>query len=86
MPKATPLVNNFNSGEISPKLDARADITKYASGCITLQNMIPMVEGGTTECPGTYFVVGAKHNEMPSGSIRFFYRADLRFGVRRVLR
>ena len=60
MPKATPLINNFNAGEISPKIDARSDITKYFSGCRTLENFIPLVEGGAMRAPGTKFVAAVK--------------------------
>ena len=44
--KQTPIRNNFNGGEISPKLDIRGDLDKYQSGCLTLKGFIPMVEGG----------------------------------------
>lgn len=60
MPKATPLINNFNGGEISPRIDARSDVNKYYSGCRTLENMIPLVEGGAMRAPGTYFCASTK--------------------------
>lgn len=60
MPKVTPQINNFNAGELSPKVDFRNDIEKYYSGCRTLENFIPLVEGGVTRTPGTYYVTSTK--------------------------
>lgn len=56
MPKVTPPINNFNGGELSPLLDARFDVSKYFSGCRTMENALPLVEGGAKKMPGTYFV------------------------------
>jgi hypothetical protein len=54
--KVTPPINSFNSGEISPLLDARIDVSKFASGCRTLENAFPLVEGGAKKMPGTKYV------------------------------
>lgn len=62
MPKITPIINNFNAGELSPLLDARTDLKKYYSGCQTLQNFIPTPYGGVVRRPGTYYVCGTKHS------------------------
>jgi hypothetical protein len=58
--KITPPINSFNAGELSPMLDCRYDLEKYRSGCKTLQNAIPLVEGGAKKMPGTYYVAPAK--------------------------
>jgi hypothetical protein len=60
--KATPPINNFNGGELSPLLEARFDVNKYYNGCRTMQNALPLVEGGAKKMPGTYYVV-------PSGTV-----------------
>jgi hypothetical protein len=62
MPKVTPQINNFNAGELSPKVEFRNDIEKYYSGATTLENVIPLVEGGVTRVPGTYYVTSTKSN------------------------
>jgi len=49
-------VVNFSGGEYSPKIDCRADTEKYASGCRTCKNMIPMIFGGATRRPGTEWI------------------------------
>jgi len=60
MSRATPLINNFNSGELSPWMDTRVDVSKYYAGCRTLENFIPLVEGGAKRMPGTYYVEATK--------------------------
>jgi len=69
--KATPLISSFNAGELSPKLDIRIDLEKYFSGCRTLENMIPLVEGATSRAPGTYFVLETKDSSLQSRLIPF---------------
>ena len=49
-------VVNFNSGEISPDLDALKTIEKYIGGCRRLDNMIPDIYGNAIRRPGTEFV------------------------------
>ena len=40
MPKIYPVRNAFNSGEVSPLIDFRDDISKYNSACKTLENAV----------------------------------------------
>jgi hypothetical protein len=47
---------SFNGGELSPLLDGRADLGKYANGCTILENYIPTVQGPVYRRPGTRFV------------------------------
>jgi len=54
-PKTYPVRNAFNSGEISGLVDFRDDVSKYSSACLTLENAVPLVEGGAKKMPGTYF-------------------------------
>lgn len=60
MPKASPAIVAFNSGEWSPLLDGRVDLQKYASACSTLENFIPTVQGPARRRPGTIYVAGVK--------------------------
>jgi hypothetical protein len=53
--KANVLVNSFNTGEVSELIESRSDLAKYASACKTLENAVPLVEGGAKKMPGTYF-------------------------------
>ena len=47
--------NAFNSGEVGELVNFRDDIAKYSSACLTLENSVPLVEGGAKKMPGTYF-------------------------------
>ncbi len=46
---------NFNGGECSELVAFRDDVSKYASACLTLENAVPLVEGGAKKMPGSYF-------------------------------
>ena len=50
-----PIVS-FNSGLLSPKVDARSDVQKYRSGCRLLDNMIPLIYGPAERRPGTKYI------------------------------
>lgn len=58
--RANPIITNFTSGEISPRLLGRVDVTKYFNGCQELENFIVMPHGGIDRRPGTYFVSTTK--------------------------
>lgn len=59
--KGNLLINNFNTGEVSELIESRSDLSKYAAACKTLENALPLVEGGAKKMPGTYFA-GATAN------------------------
>lgn len=66
MPRATPLQPSLNAGELGPRMVARTDFAKYPLGCATLENMIPLPQGGATRRPGTVFVAEARdHDAQP---------------------
>jgi hypothetical protein len=58
--RASPIKTNFTAGELSPRLDGRVDIAKYANGCKQLQNFIPLTQGPATRRAGTTFVSEVK--------------------------
>ena len=43
---------SFNNGEISPDLHYRSDLTKFYSSCRTMENNIPIPQGGASRRPG----------------------------------
>lgn len=43
--RASPILGSFNSGELSPRLEGRQDIAKYANGLKTCENYIPLIQG-----------------------------------------
>jgi hypothetical protein len=48
-------ITNFTSGEISPKLEGRFDLSKYFNGARLLLNTKIHPQGGATRRPGTYY-------------------------------
>jgi hypothetical protein len=67
MSRANVLINNFNTGEVSPLIESRSDLAKYAAACTTLENAVPLVEGGAKKMPGTIFA-GIAANGGPLGT------------------
>lgn len=62
MPKINHILNSFNAGELSGKLDARIDQEKYAFGARTMENFIAIIYGGAERRPGTEFIAGQNSN------------------------
>lgn len=60
MPRATPIQSSLNAGEFSPRMEARTVFSKYPLACATLENMVPLPQGGAMRRPGTVFVTEAK--------------------------
>ena len=60
MPRVSPLLNDFSSGEISPLMFGRIDADRYKTGLETCLNMVPLVQGGVTRRPGTRFAAEVK--------------------------
>jgi hypothetical protein len=62
MPRANTVQTNFTSGEISPLMYGRVDVTKYFNGARKLQNMVVLPQGGSFRRPGTYYMGGVKND------------------------
>jgi hypothetical protein len=60
MAKASVIQTSFNAGEVSPLLEGRVDLGKYANSCHKLENFLPLVQGGTRKRSGTRFVKEVK--------------------------
>jgi hypothetical protein len=50
------VIHGFNSGELSPLLDARTDLSRHYSACRTLSNFLAEPWGDVTKRPGTYYI------------------------------
>jgi hypothetical protein len=79
MAKATTLINNFSAGELSPTVDMRNDLEKYYSGCKTMENFMPLLEGGATRIPGTYFVKEVADSTKKTRLVPFIFNSDQAF-------
>ena len=64
-------LTNFTGGELSPRLDGRNDLTKYNSGCKTLENMIVYPHGSASRRSGTQFVSEVKDSTKKTRLISF---------------
>ncbi len=69
--RASPILSNFNGGELSPRLDGRVDYEKYASGCSVLSNFIPTVQGPAVFRAGTRYVDAVRQPANRSWLTRF---------------
>jgi hypothetical protein len=76
MPKASPLLATFNAGELSPRLDARSDLQKYANGCRILENFIIYPHGGVTRRGGMRYVAYARYMTNVSRLVPFIYSTE----------
>jgi len=56
------VINSLNAGELSPYLYARSDFEKYSSGCLTMENFVPLSYGGATRRPALEYLGGSKNN------------------------
>lgn len=72
MPVANVIQASFAGGEFSPKLLARVDVQKYASGAQTIENFIVMPWGGLRKRGGTKFVANTRGN-VKARLVRFIF-------------
>lgn len=74
-------INNFTGGEWTPFLDGRADLQKYESACIRMENFRPLPWGGATYRPGTEFIGLAKYPDRKCRLIPFNYSTALSYVI-----
>ena len=67
---------SFNAGVLSPQIDARSDVAKYASGCRTLDNFIPRIYGSAERRPGTKFIGSVKDADTGKSRVVSFQYSD----------
>ena len=63
--KVNALVNSFTAGELTPRLSARVDTTKYRAGARVIHNFIVMAHGGVRKRGGTQFIAPVKSGAVP---------------------
>jgi hypothetical protein len=76
MARASVLLSNFTSGELSPRLEGRIDLAKYFNGCKTLENFIVHPHGGATRRPGLRFISEIKDSSKQARLIPFIWNED----------
>lgn len=76
MAKSSPIILSFATGELSPLLDGRVDLEEYPTGCRTLRNMIPLLQGPARRRDGTVFVREVKDSTDRCGWLRFEFNVE----------
>ncbi len=71
MARTNPALESFTAGELSQRLAARLDFSKYPAGLEICENIMPMPEGGLTRRPASRFVV-AEANSAKKGRVMPF--------------
>ena len=56
MAESSPILTNFTSGELSPRLNGRIDMEKYYNGASSLHNFQVLMHGGLQKRSGTKFI------------------------------
>jgi len=78
-------ITNFTSGELTPLLEARADIAQYGNGCRLLKNFLVHPQGGAYRRGGTQYVSSVKTAASKSRLVSFEFSTTqayvLEFGV-----
>src|SRR5438046_1814490 len=76
MVKASPAITSSNSGEFSPRMDARVDFEKYGAAISRGLNLVCLPQGGVTVRPGTRFIKETKTSSSLSSLVPFEPVAD----------
>ena len=76
MAKASPIQSSFNAGELSPTIEGRTDLAKYAAGCTKMENFFPLVPGAVRKRSGTRFVKEVKDVSKATRLIPFEFGTD----------
>ena len=63
---------SFNTGELTPRLAARLDFTKYKSGLELMENLLPLPEGGAMRRAGTRYVASTKNQATEKARLKKF--------------
>jgi hypothetical protein len=71
----------FNSGILSPKIDTRFDIAKYARGLRILQNMIATKYGSADRRPGLVHIDESYNSASIARIISFIYSASVAYKI-----
>lgn len=77
--KASPILNAFNAGELSPTLDGRTDLAKYAQGAKRMENFLPLVQGPVVRRGGMPFVKEVKASSKRVWLVKFEFSATQAF-------
>ena len=60
MAESSPILTNFTSGELSPRLNGRIDMEKYYNGASSIDNFQVLMHGGLQKRSGTRYIAPIK--------------------------
>ena len=73
MAESSPILTNFTSGELSPRLNGRIDLDKYYNSASAIHNFVVLMHGGVSKRPGTRFVHEVKDSSKTTRLIPFVF-------------
>ena len=79
MPKGSLMQTSFNGGELSPLMNGRIDLEKTRSGCQTLENFLPLLQGPAQKRPGTRYAATVRTSADQARLIPFEFNKDQAF-------
>jgi hypothetical protein len=72
----SPLLSSINSGEFSPRMEARVDFDRYPNAAKMCRNFLLLPQGGMTRRPGTRFVKEVKDSSKDTRLLPFQFSQD----------
>lgn len=72
----SPYLGSVNSGEFSPRMEARVDFERYPNAAKLCRNLVLFPQGGATRRPGTRFVAEVKDSAAETILIPFEFSED----------
>lgn len=76
MASVTPFLESINSGEFSPRMEARVGFGRYPNAAKMLRNCVLYPQGGFTRRPGTRYVAEVKTSANATRLFPFEYSID----------
>lgn len=73
MAESSPIITDFTSGELSPRLNGRVDLERYYSGAKTIKNFEVQMHGGLQKRSGTRFIASVKNSAHTTKLIPFVF-------------
>jgi hypothetical protein len=81
MVRASPNLNSFDAGELSPTLEGRTDLSRYRAGCRLLENFLPSVVGPVVRRPGSRFIAATRYPDKTATLIAFQYSTEQAYAL-----
>ena len=72
----SPTITSFNTGQVSPLLEARSDFQKYSSSARTIENMMVTTQGPVFRRPGTKYIATQKDSTAIGRLISYEHSVD----------